>query len=122
MYIDNYKVNTRKIKVSLMANIIHSVDAQFIKLCILKLNEIGIPSLFIHDSFICKWSSGPLIKRVIISVCYELFDNDFILLKNILNNDSFSVDFDKLKIILNLKAKKLVIHDDEMLSSNAVEY
>ena len=70
--------NTRKHKSAIAPNIIHSLDATHLRMVARKLKELGLPMIFIHDSFATHCNYRDVLYKIIIETFVELYSREYL--------------------------------------------
>jgi hypothetical protein len=70
--------NSAKHKSAIAPNIIHSLDATHLRMVARRLKELGLPMIFIHDSFATHGNYRDILYDIIIETFVELYSMDYL--------------------------------------------
>jgi len=70
--------NTGKHRSAIAPNIIHSLDATHLRMVARKLKELGLPKIFIHDSFATHCNYRDVLYKIIIETFVELYSRKYL--------------------------------------------
>lgn len=70
--------NTGKHKSAIAPNIIHSLDATHLRMVARRLKELGLPMIFIHDSFATHCNHRKILYKIIIDTFIELYSMEYL--------------------------------------------
>ena len=70
--------NTRKHKSAIAPNIIHSLDATHLRMVARELKRLGLPKIFIHDSFATHCNYRDVLYKIIIETFVELYSREYL--------------------------------------------
>jgi DNA-directed RNA polymerase len=71
--------NTRKHRSAIAPNIIHSLDATHLRMVARKLEERGLPMIFIHDSFATHCNHREELYDIIVESFIELYSREYLV-------------------------------------------
>tara|TARA_R110002153_G_scaffold34365_3_gene102876 strand:- start:17380 stop:19224 length:1845 start_codon:yes stop_codon:yes gene_type:complete len=75
--------NTGKHRSAIAPNVIHSLDATHLRMVARRLRELGLPMIFIHDSFATHCNHREALYDIIIDTFIELYSREYLVeLKN----------------------------------------
>lgn len=69
--------HTAKHRSAIAPNIIHSLDATHLRMVARRLNELGLPMIFIHDSFATHCNHRDTLYEIIVDTFIELYSGDY---------------------------------------------
>ena len=69
--------NTAKHRSAIAPNIIHSLDATHLRMVARRLKELGLPMIFIHDSFATHVNHRAVLYEIIVDTFIELYSGDY---------------------------------------------
>jgi len=70
--------NSAKHKSAIAPNVIHSLDATHLRMVARRLKELGLPMIFIHDSFATHCNYRDVLYKIIIGTFVELYSRDYL--------------------------------------------
>ncbi len=70
--------NTAKHRSAIAPNIIHSLDATHLRMVARRLKELGLPMIFIHDSFASHCNHRAILYKIIVETFIELYSMDYL--------------------------------------------
>ena len=70
--------NTAKHRSAIAPNIIHSLDATHLRMVARKLKELGLPMIFIHDSFATHCQYREVLYDIIVETFIELYSREYL--------------------------------------------
>lgn len=70
--------NTAKHKSAIAPNVIHSLDATHLRMVARKLQELGLPMIFIHDSFATHCNYRDVLYKIIIEEFVKLYSREYL--------------------------------------------
>ena len=70
--------NSEKHKSAIAPNLIHSLDATHLRMVARRLKELGLPMIFIHDSFATHCNHRKVLYDIIIETFVELYSRDYL--------------------------------------------
>ena len=70
--------NTGKHKSAIAPNIIHSLDATHLRMVARRLKELGLPMIFIHDSFATHCNHRDVLYDIIVETFIELYSREYL--------------------------------------------
>tara|TARA_R110000796_G_scaffold44892_6_gene109101 strand:+ start:1199 stop:3043 length:1845 start_codon:yes stop_codon:yes gene_type:complete len=70
--------NTGKHRSAIAPNVIHSLDATHLRMVARKLHELGLPMIFIHDSFATHANHREALYDIIIETFIELYSREYL--------------------------------------------
>lgn len=70
--------NTSKHRSAIAPNIIHSLDATHLRMVARRLKELGLPMIFIHDSFATHCNYRKILYKVIQETFIELYSREYL--------------------------------------------
>jgi DNA-directed RNA polymerase len=70
--------NTGKHRSAIAPNIIHSLDATHLRMVARRLKELGLPMIFIHDSFATHCNHEQALYDIIVDTFIELYSMDYL--------------------------------------------
>ena len=73
------KSDSRRHRSAISPNIIHSLDATHLRMVARKLKLLGIPMIFIHDSFATHCNYRAILYREIVDAFIELYSGNYLL-------------------------------------------
>lgn len=71
--------HTAKHRSAIAPNIIHSLDATHLRMVARKLDELGLPMIFIHDSFATHCNHREVLYNIIVDTFIELYSGDYMM-------------------------------------------
>lgn len=71
--------NTGKHRSAIAPNIIHSLDATHLRMVARRLSELGLPMIFIHDSFATHANHRGVLYEIIVDTFAELYSRDYLM-------------------------------------------
>lgn len=72
------KPNTGKHRSAIAPNIIHSLDATHLRMVARRLKELGLPMIFIHDSFATHCNHRKVLYTIIVETFIELYSMNYL--------------------------------------------
>lgn len=70
--------NSAKHKSAIAPNVIHSLDATHLRMVARSLKELGLPMIFIHDSFATHCNYRDVLYKIIIETFVELYSGNYL--------------------------------------------
>jgi DNA-directed RNA polymerase len=70
--------NTAKHRSAIAPNIIHSLDATHLRMVARRLKELGLPMIFIHDSFSTHCNHRGVLYDIIVETFIELYSREYL--------------------------------------------
>jgi DNA-directed RNA polymerase len=70
--------NTAKHRSAIAPNIIHSLDATHLRMVARRLKELGLPMIFIHDSFATHCQYRSILYDIIVETFIELYSREYL--------------------------------------------
>ena len=70
--------NAAKHKSAIAPNVIHSLDATHLRMVARRLKELGLPMIFIHDSFATHCNHRKVLYKIIIETFIELYSREYL--------------------------------------------
>lgn len=70
--------NTEKHRSAIAPNIIHSLDATHLRMVAIRLAELGLPMVFIHDSFATHCNHRATLYKIIVEEFVKLYSRDYL--------------------------------------------
>ena len=70
--------NTAKHRSAIAPNIIHSLDATHLRMVARRLKELGLPMIFIHDSFATHCQYREILYDIIVETFIELYSREYL--------------------------------------------
>lgn len=71
--------HTAKHRSAIAPNIIHSLDATHLRMVARRLDELGLPMIFIHDSFATHCNHRDTLYEIIVDTFIELYSGDYMM-------------------------------------------
>lgn len=87
--------NTAKHRSAIAPNIIHSLDATHLRMVARRLKELGLPMIFIHDSFATHVNYRDILYDIIIDTFIELYSGNYLMDLYEYWVEMYRVDIDK---------------------------
>tara|TARA_R110000851_G_scaffold244874_6_gene397658 strand:- start:2528 stop:4369 length:1842 start_codon:yes stop_codon:yes gene_type:complete len=84
--------NTAKHRSAIAPNIIHSLDATHLRMVARRLKELGLPMIFIHDSFATHCNHRKVLYGIIIDTFIELYSMDYLADLKIYWEDLYGIE------------------------------
>ncbi len=72
--------NTAKHRSAIAPNVIHSLDATHLRMVARRLKELGLPKIFIHDSFATHCNYRDILYEIIVDTFIELYSMDYLIM------------------------------------------
>jgi DNA-directed RNA polymerase len=91
--------NTGKHKSAIAPNIIHSLDATHLRMVARKLKELGLPMIFIHDSFATHCNYRDVLYKIIIETFVELYSREYLAELKEYWEDLYGVELDEHPVL-----------------------
>ena len=76
---DNNTPNSAKHKSAIAPNVIHSLDATHLRMVARRLRELGLPMIFIHDSFATHANYTHILYDIIVEEFVKLYDMNYLM-------------------------------------------
>ena len=70
--------NSEKHRSAIAPNVIHSLDATHLRMVANRLRELGLPMIFIHDSFATHCNHRAVLYEIIVEEFIKLYDRDYL--------------------------------------------
>jgi len=70
--------NSAKHKSAIAPNIIHSLDATHLRMVARRLDKLGLPMIFIHDSFATHCNYRDVLYKIIVEEFVKLYDTNYL--------------------------------------------
>jgi DNA-directed RNA polymerase len=86
--------NTGKHKSAIAPNVIHSLDATHLRMVARRLKELGLPMIFIHDSFATHCNYRDVLYKIIIETFVELYSMNYLTELKRYWEDLYGVELD----------------------------
>lgn len=86
--------NAAKHKSAIAPNVIHSLDATHLRMVARRLKELGLPMIFIHDSFSTHCNHRSTLYKIIIETFIELYSREYLMELKTFWESTYGVELD----------------------------
>ena len=105
------KPNPAKHKSAIAPNLIHGLDATHLRMTARRMEEAGLPAIFIHDSFSTHCNHRASLYGIIVATFMELYDMDYLTILKVYWEDLYGVKLPKPPALGSWSPESLVSLD-----------